>query len=100
MAIPLFMLALGILYMQSHHLIHEEVRKNTQSMLNAQLQRVDNYINIIETSLDSMAAPSFKRMSKMLAEVEQPYSNTYFTLVIPRDLGDLSGKITLFKLSA
>ena len=37
MAIPLFMLALGILYMQSHHLIHEEVRKNTQSMLNAQL---------------------------------------------------------------
>lgn len=40
MAIPLFMLALGILYMQSHHLIHEEVRKNAQSMLNAQLQRV------------------------------------------------------------
>lgn len=81
MAIPLFMLALGILYMQSHHLIHEEVRKNTQSMLNAQLQRVNNYINIIETSPDSMAAPSFRRMSKMLAEVEQPYSNTYFILL-------------------
>ena len=81
MAIPIFMLALGILYMQSHHLIHEEVRKNTQSMLNAQLQRVNNYINIIETSPDSMAAPSFRRMSKMLAEVEQPYSNTYFILL-------------------
>ncbi len=81
MAIPLFMLSLGILYMQSHYLIHEEVKKNTQSTLNVSLQRVYNYINTIETSPDSLAASSFRQMAKLLGEVEQPYSNTYYILL-------------------
>ena len=81
MAVLLFMLSLGILYMQSQHLIHEEVGKSTRSILNASLQRVYSYINTIETSPDSLAAPSFRQMAKMLTEVEQPYANTYFMML-------------------
>ncbi len=37
MAAPLFVLSLGILYMQSNRLIHEEVAECSNSMLNATL---------------------------------------------------------------
>ena len=55
MATPLFLLSLGILYMQSNRLIHEEVTECTHSMLNATLHRVRTYMGTIETAANANA---------------------------------------------
>ena len=55
MAIPLFILSLGILYMQSNRLIHEEVTECSHSMLNSTLQRVRTYMGTIETAANANA---------------------------------------------
>ena len=49
MAAPIFILSLGLLFAQSHALIHEKVSKSMNSTLNTTLHRVKYYMNTIET---------------------------------------------------
>ena len=53
LAAPIFILSLGVLFMQSHYLIHQEVSECTNSMLNTTLHRVSNYMSTIETATNS-----------------------------------------------
>ena len=50
MAAPVFVLALGVLYVQSHNLIHEQVTKRVTNTLNATQHYVRNYMKTIETA--------------------------------------------------
>ena len=53
LAIPIFVVALGILFLQSRYLIHHEAMESSQSLLNTTLQRVQNYMQTIETAADA-----------------------------------------------
>lgn len=53
MAAPVFILSMGIFFVQSHYLIHKESRDYTSSILHTSLQRVVNYMGTIETSARS-----------------------------------------------
>ena len=55
MAIPLFILSLGILFNQSFELIHKEVAKSTASLLNTMHHRIVNYMSTIETVTNANA---------------------------------------------
>ena len=50
---PIFILALGALYLQSCHFIHQEASERANSLLNTMTQRVRNYMSTIETSTNS-----------------------------------------------
>ena len=52
MAIPIFMLSIGILYQQSRERIKEEAMKHAASVLNTQMQRINRAMNIVETATD------------------------------------------------
>ena len=47
MAAPIFVVALGILYLQSRYLIHQEAMESSRSQLNISLQRVINYMGTV-----------------------------------------------------
>ena len=49
MAAPIFILSLGLLFAQSHALIHEKVSESMSSTLNTTLHRVKYYMNTVET---------------------------------------------------
>ena len=53
LAIPIFVVALGILFLQSRYLIHHEAMESSQSLLNTTLQRVQNYMQTVETAADA-----------------------------------------------
>ena len=53
LAIPIFVVALGIFFLQSRYLIHHEAMESSQSLLNTTLQRVQNYMQTIETAADA-----------------------------------------------
>ena len=53
LAVPIFVLSLGLLFLQSRDLIHQEVLECTNSALNTTLQRVHNYMSTIETAANS-----------------------------------------------
>lgn len=53
LAAPIFILSLGVLFLHSHYLIHQEVLEYTNSTLNTALQRVGYYMNTIETAANS-----------------------------------------------
>jgi signal transduction histidine kinase len=53
MAAPIFIVVLGILYLQSRYLIHQEAVESTTSLLNTTLQRVINYVGTVETGAKS-----------------------------------------------
>ncbi|MCR5512034.1 MAG: hypothetical protein K6F43_00525 [Prevotella sp.] len=55
MAAPIFILSLGLLFMQSHDLIHEKVAECMNSMLNTTLHRVKYFMNTVETPAKSNA---------------------------------------------
>lgn len=55
MAAPIFVVALGILYLQSRYLIHQEAMESSRSQLNISLQRVINYMGTVETGAKSNA---------------------------------------------
>ena len=55
LAVPIFLLSLGALYVQSRYLIHEEVTKTSNSTLNTALHRIRNYMSTIETGADANA---------------------------------------------
>ena len=52
MAMPIFLLSIGILYEQSKERIKEEAMKHAASVLNTQMQRIHRAMNIVETATD------------------------------------------------
>lgn len=55
LAIPVFIMSLGIFYMQSRYLIHQEAMERSKSVLRTAIQRVSNFMNTIENSTDANA---------------------------------------------
>ena len=52
MAIPIFVLSIGILFQQSKERVKQEATKHATSVLNTTMQRIHRYMNIIETATD------------------------------------------------
>ena len=84
MAIPLFILSLGILFNQSYKLIHEEVAKSTSSLLNTMHHRIVNYMSTIETATNANAwmmekhfrPDSLKIVSKRIVELNNSVTSS------------------------
>ena len=55
MAIPIFMLALGILYVQSRNNVKREATEHAASIVNTTMQRIHRYMNIAETATELTA---------------------------------------------
>ncbi len=55
LAVPLFVLSLGVFYLQSRHLIRKQAIQRSNSILKTTIQRVRNYMNTIETSTNANA---------------------------------------------
>ena len=55
MAVPIFVLSLGVFYLQSRYLIRQEVTERSNSILRSVIQRVGNYIGSIEASTKANA---------------------------------------------
>ena len=55
MAIPIFVLSLGIFYLQSRELIRQEAIERSNSLLRTVIQRVNNYMSGIEASTKANA---------------------------------------------
>ena len=53
LAVPIFIVALGTLFLQSRHIIREEAQSRATAVLNTTLQRVNRYLNTIETATNS-----------------------------------------------
>lgn len=53
MAVPIFILALGLLFVQSHSFIRQEAMKRANSVLNTTMQRVRNYMAAVETATNA-----------------------------------------------
>ena len=53
LAVPIFIVALGTLFLQSRHIIREEAQSRATTVLNTTLQRVNRYLNTIETATNS-----------------------------------------------
>ena len=55
MAVPVFVLSLGIFYLQSRYLIRQEAIEHSNSILKTTIQCVGNYMSTIETSVNGNA---------------------------------------------
>ena len=55
LAMPVFILSLGLFYLQSRYLIHHEAIERSNSVLRTAIQRVSNFMNTIENSTDANA---------------------------------------------
>lgn len=55
LAIPVFVLSLGIFYLQSRYLIRQEAIERSNSILKTTVQRVNNYMSTVETSINANA---------------------------------------------
>ena len=55
LAMPVFIISLGIFYLQSRYLIHIEAMERSNSVLNTAIQRVSNFMNTIENSTEGNA---------------------------------------------
>lgn len=53
LAVPIFIAALGTLFLQSRRIIREEAQNRAAAVLNTTLQRVNRYLNTIETATNS-----------------------------------------------
>ena len=53
MAVPIFVLSLGLFYLQSSYLIRKEAIERSNSILRAVIQRVNNYMSTIEVSTNA-----------------------------------------------
>ena len=56
MAIPFFVLMLGLFYLQSRHLIRQEAVERSNSILRSVIQRVSSYMSTIEASANANAS--------------------------------------------
>ena len=50
MAIPIFVVSMGILFVQSSNNVRKEAKEHAQSMLNTTMQRVRRYVGAVETA--------------------------------------------------
>ena len=55
MAVPIFVLSLGVFYLQSLNLIRQEATERSGSLLHSVIQRVSNYMYSIEASTNANA---------------------------------------------
>ncbi len=55
LAMSVFIVSLGIFYLQSRYLIHHEAIERSNSVLHTAIQRVSNFMNTIENSTDANA---------------------------------------------
>ena len=55
MAIPIFLISMGLVFMQSREAIHEEAMERANSTLNTTTQRIRNYLTTLETATNSNA---------------------------------------------
>lgn len=55
MAVPIFFISLGTLFIHSRYMIHREAVGGSNSLLNTTLQRVRSYMGVIESSANSNA---------------------------------------------
>lgn len=54
-AVPIFILSLGALFMRSLHIIRQEAKQHSEEVLNTMVQRVRSYLNTIEVATESNA---------------------------------------------
>ena len=52
MAVPIFLLSLGILYNQSREMVKKEATERANSVVNTTMQRLSRFMNIVETATD------------------------------------------------
>ena len=52
MAVPIFLLSLGILFEQSRNMVKREAMEHANSVLNTTMQRLNRFMNIVETATD------------------------------------------------
>ena len=52
MAVPIFVLSLGILFIQSRNNIKKEAMEHANSVLNTTMQRINRYMSAVETATD------------------------------------------------
>jgi hypothetical protein len=70
---PVFILSLGIFYLQSRYLIHQEAMERSNSVLSTAIQRVSNFMNTIENTTGKLngnhivMSPSISHSSGSLA---------------------------------
>ena len=62
MAIPIFMLALGILFVQSRNNVKREATKHAASVVSTTMQRINRYMNIVETATNLTALDVVKNL--------------------------------------
>ena len=55
MAIPIFMLSLGVLFVQSRNKVKREATKHAASVVNTTMQRINRYMSIVQTATDLTA---------------------------------------------
>ena len=55
MAVPIFVLSVGIFYLQSRHLVRQEAMAHSNSIVRSIIQRVSNYLYSIEASTKANA---------------------------------------------
>jgi len=53
MAVPIFVVSLGILFLQSRYIIRKEAKAYAMSVLNTDVQRVRSFMSTIETATNS-----------------------------------------------
>ena len=52
MAVPIFMLSLGVLFVESRNNVKEEAIDHANSVLNTTMQRISRFMKSIETATD------------------------------------------------
>ena len=53
MAIPIFLVSMGLVFVQSQKAIHQEAQERAVSTLNTTMQRLRNHMTIVETAANS-----------------------------------------------
>ena len=77
MAMPIFMLALGILFVQSRKNVKYEATKHAASVVNTTMQHITRYMNIVQTATDLTA---WDVIENMQPDSLLTYSNFVVTL--------------------
>lgn len=55
LAMPVFIISIGLFYFSSRDILHEELSKRTDNYLNTAMQRIVNYMNAVENAATSNA---------------------------------------------